>query len=51
MDKLDLTPTWEATAKILLEIIQNGTDPANVRWATAEVVRMGQIIDQLKPTN
>ena len=50
MDTMDLTPTWEATARILIMTINSDlslTDPEQVSWAESEIVRMGKIIDHL----
>tara|TARA_R100001015_G_C4525459_1_gene93294 strand:+ start:472 stop:675 length:204 start_codon:yes stop_codon:yes gene_type:complete len=47
-ETIDITPTWAATAEMLLLIIKDGTNFENKQWAESEVLRMGRIIDQLK---
>jgi len=42
---LNITPTWEGSAKALLLIIDRSTISEDVEWAKSEVVRMGRIID------
>jgi len=54
LEKFDLTPTWETTAKILvmLTIDQRGCLPdEELQWARSEIIRMGRIIDYLKPAS
>lgn len=41
----DCTPNWEATAQMLIVILESGGDKS---WARSEIVRMGQIIDRLQ---
>ena len=48
IETIDMTPTWAATAEMLLRIIKDGTNLDNKQWAESEVLRMGRIIDQLK---
>lgn len=48
IETIDMTPTWAATAEMLLLIIKDGTNLENKQWAESEVLRMGRIIDQLK---
>lgn len=42
---IDCTPNWEATAKMLVLILESGDDKS---WARSEIIRMGQIIDRLR---
>jgi hypothetical protein len=42
---INITPTWEATAKHLVRIIKQSTNQEDKTWAEGEVVRMGSIID------
>tara|TARA_R110000787_G_scaffold52684_3_gene124034 strand:+ start:15870 stop:16058 length:189 start_codon:yes stop_codon:yes gene_type:complete len=46
--EIDLTPSWESTAKMLLAILEGGETLESSQWAKSEVVRMGKIIDKLK---
>mgnify|MGYP003631974730 CR=1 FL=1 len=39
---IDMTPSWEATASILIAIMENGNDTS---FAKDEITRMGKIID------
>lgn len=48
IETIDMTPTWAATAEMLLRIIKDGTNLENKQWAESEVLRMGRIIDNLK---
>lgn len=41
----DCTPNWEATAQMLIVILESGGDKS---WARSEIIRMGQIIDRLQ---
>jgi hypothetical protein len=43
---LNISPTWEGSARALLLIINQSTVREDVEWAKSEVVRMGRIIDQ-----
>ena len=43
---LNISPTWEGSAKALLLIIDQSTIREDVEWAKSEVVRMGRIIDR-----
>lgn len=43
---IDMTPTWEATARLLLVVLENGTTGAKID-ARAEVERMGILLDSL----
>ena len=43
---INITPTWEATAKHLVRIIKQSTNQEDKTWAEGEVVRMGSIIDR-----
>jgi len=45
--RIDMTPTWEAAARMLAVIITNGEDDARAD-AAQEVIRMGRIIEDLK---
>ena len=47
---LNISPTWEGSAKALLLIIDRSTVREDVEWAKSEVVRMGCIIDQQQKT-
>jgi hypothetical protein len=52
LKKFDLTPTWEDTAKILVMLTIDQRDclpEEELQWARAEIIRMGKIIDYLKP--
>lgn len=42
---VDMTPTWEETAMMLVAIMEGAGDTA---WARSEIIRMGKIIDRLK---
>jgi len=42
---IDMTPSWEQTASMLVAIVGRGGDTA---WARSEIIRMGKIIDRLK---
>ena len=44
MRTIDMTPTWTETARMLLVILENGTDEGK-GMARKEVMRMGEIID------
>ena len=46
MKTIDLTPSWEASAQLLLLAI-HGDNASNAQWAESEVIRMGRIIDHL----
>jgi hypothetical protein len=41
---IDMTPTWEETAVMLVAIMEGTGDTA---WARSEIIRMGKIIDHL----
>tara|TARA_R110002050_G_scaffold252159_1_gene390419 strand:+ start:355 stop:531 length:177 start_codon:yes stop_codon:yes gene_type:complete len=45
---IDMTPTWEETAQMLLAIIEGSSDAEALAYAKSEIIRMGKIIDQLK---
>ena len=45
-ETINITPTWETTAKTLLLIIKQSSNQEDKTWAEGEVVRMGGIIDQ-----
>jgi len=45
-ETINITPTWETTAKTLLFIIKQSPNQEDKTWAEGEVVRMGSIIDQ-----
>lgn len=47
-ETIDITPTWAATAEMLLLIIKDSTNLEDKQWAESEVLRMGRILDQLK---
>ena len=44
-ETIDMTPSWEQTALMLVAILEGGGDTA---WARGEIIRMGKIIDRLK---
>lgn len=44
---VDMTPTWEEAARMLIAVLENGTSQGKA-LARAEIIRMGQIIDQYK---
>jgi len=46
MKTIDMTPTWEETARILVMILQVGSNEEGQEFALKEVLRMGTIIDQ-----
>jgi|GEM_PF-3022633 len=41
---IDMTPTWEETAVMLVAIMEGNGDTA---WARSEIFRMGKMIDKL----
>ena len=43
-----MTPSWAATAQMLILIINDSTNLGHKAWAESEVVRMGRIIDELQ---
>jgi hypothetical protein len=49
---IDLTPTWETAAKILVMVTieQRCLPPEELKWAKSEIIRMGKIIDHLITT-
>jgi hypothetical protein len=44
---LSIQPTWEGTSKLLLLLLEDGSDEGK-DFARGEIVRMGVIIDGLK---
>lgn len=44
-ETIEITPTWEETALMLVAIMEGNGDTA---WARSEIIRMGKIIDKLK---
>jgi len=46
--EIDLAPSWESTAKMLLVILEGGETLESLQWAKSEVIRMGKIIDKLQ---
>jgi len=44
-ETIEITPTWEETAVMLVAIMEGNGDTA---WARSEIIRMGKIIDHLK---
>ena len=50
--KVDLTPTWETAAKILVMVTieQRCLPPEELKWAKSEIIRMGKIIAHLITT-
>ena len=47
MEYEDVTPTWAATADMLISILESGTTAESLTYAKSEIRRMGQIIDHL----
>jgi len=47
-ETIDITPTWEETALMLLAIIEGSSDAEALAYAKSEIIRMGKIIDHLK---
>ena len=47
---INLTPTWKATAQMLLIVIENSSNNDDKAFARKELLRMGNIIDQLTST-
>lgn len=45
--RIDVTPSWEGTAQMILVLLDNGNDEGR-EFARAEVLRMGKIIDRLQ---
>jgi len=43
---IDLTPTWETTARIYAAVLENGTEEGKPA-ALAGLLEMGRILDQL----
>lgn len=41
---IDMTPTWEETARMLIALIESG-DSKGQEFARTEIIRMGKIID------
>ena len=48
MEYDELTPTWAATADMLISILENDMEEKNQAYAKSEIRRMGQIIDHLE---
>ena len=48
MEYEELTPTWAATADMLISILESGTTAESLTYAKSEIRRMGQIIDHLQ---
>lgn len=46
--KIDMTPSWAATAQILLTILELNPSPEAKAFARSEILRMGKIIDNLQ---
>ena len=44
---INVTPSWEGTAQMILVLLDNGNDEGKA-FARAEVLRMGKIIDRLQ---
>ena len=42
---VDMTPTWEETAGMLVAIMEGSGDTA---WARSEIIRMGKLMDKLQ---
>lgn len=45
--KMEIAPTWEDTARMLVALMRDGS-PDGKAHAASEIIRMGQIIDQLQ---
>ena len=43
---IDITPTWEEVAPIMIEIIKNGSTPKSIRTAENEIINMARIADR-----
>ena len=43
---IDITPSWEATARMLIAILEGSSTTESVEFAKSEIIRMGKIIDQ-----
>lgn len=43
---IDVTPSWEATARMLVVLMERGTAEGKAE-AEKEILRMGRIIDKL----
>jgi len=43
---IDITPTWEEVAPIVIEIIKNGSTPKSIRAAENEIINMARIADR-----
>ena len=48
---INLTPTWKATAHMLLLVIEKSSSNDDKAYARKELLRMGNIIDQLTSTD
>ena len=46
MKYIDLTPTWEAAARIYIEVLEHGTEEGK-QAARAELIRLAQQYDAL----
>jgi len=46
MKSINITPTWEQTAKMLIVLLESGNNEGK-KFAKSEIVRMGQIIDNI----
>jgi hypothetical protein len=46
-ETLNCAPSWEATALMLVTILQDSKDFEGRKYAKDEIIRMGKIIDQL----
>ncbi len=44
---IDVTPTWETAAEMLVHVMQEGTAEGQ-KLARSEIIRMGQIVDNLQ---
>ena len=44
---IDVTPTWETAAATLAHVMRDGTAEGQ-KIATAEIIRMGQLVDNLQ---
>ena len=46
LETIELSPTWTATADMLISIFESGTNVESIGFAKAEIRRMGRIIDE-----
>ena len=48
-ETIDTTPSWAATARLLITILEGSSSPSVMKFARDEIVRMGEIIDGYNP--